>query len=274
MTDETKIANPYNARKEYDTGTESPRGVLSADESLHQTKKVPNNTEEQKVSDGDEDKPYHKVNYKKRYDDLKRHYDSKVNEWKQKEQNLQSQAPKYEVPKTPEDLANFKNQYPEVYGTIETVAYEMSKKQISELQEKLNRFEARENQIQRNEAESELAKEHPDFKELRSSPVFHKWVQDQPAEIQNWLYKSLDPKLAAKAISLFKKEIQWEAKRNVPSNKDASSSVRTKGTNGRDIDPRDKIWTTSEIKKLSSKEFESLSNDIDKAYKEGRVIKG
>lgn len=273
MTEETKIANPYNARKEHDSPVETKRGVPSANDSLanQQPSKVPENKEEVEEESGD--KPYNRVNYKKRYDDLKRHYDNKVNEWKQKEQALQQQTPKYEVPKTPEELANFKEQYPEVYDTIETVAHQMSQKQMEAMQEKLNRFEARENEITRKEAEAELAKAHPDYQELRSSPVFHKWVQEQPDEIQSWLYKSLDPRLATKAINLFKKEIQWEAKKS-QSTGDATATVQTKGSGSRQVDSRDKIWTTTEIKRLSSKEFEKVSNDIDKAYKEGRVIKG
>ena len=47
--------------------------------------------------------------FKKRYDDLKSHYDRKVNEWKEKEKSLSEQAqPTYKAPKSPEELAMFK----------------------------------------------------------------------------------------------------------------------------------------------------------------------
>ena len=51
--------------------------------------------------------------FKKRYDDLKSHYDRKVNEWKEKEKTLNEQVqPTYKVPKSPEELAMFKEKAP------------------------------------------------------------------------------------------------------------------------------------------------------------------
>ena len=46
------------------------------------------------------------VNYKKRYDDLKRHYDHKLNEWRTKEQTLMAEKKlgNTKLPKTPEEL--------------------------------------------------------------------------------------------------------------------------------------------------------------------------
>ena len=54
--------------------------------------------------DAPKDEPYKKPDYKKRYDDLKRHYDSKLNEFKSREQELLEEATKnkadYQAPKT------------------------------------------------------------------------------------------------------------------------------------------------------------------------------
>lgn len=269
-------ANPYNANKGW-SDTESgnvDRGLITAD-NPYVAKKQP---EPESYQEQDEDKPYKKVDYKKRYDSLKKHYDTKVNEFKAKEQEwVKSNTPKYEVPKTPEQLANFKEQYPEVYETIETVAYQMSQKQIEEMREKLNRVEARELEIRKKDAEIQLGQLHPDFKELRSSPVFHDWVRDQPEEIQSWLYKSLDPMKAAKAISLFKTEVEWSVPKNKNTRQDAAQAVNARSS-GKSMEDssgnRKKVWTTSEIKNLSVHEYDRLSKDIDKAFTEGRVIKG
>ena len=53
-----------------------------------------------------EDKPYKRPNYKKRYDDLKKHYDNKLTEFKHREEELlnQVQQPEYKAPKTEEEL--------------------------------------------------------------------------------------------------------------------------------------------------------------------------
>ena len=54
--------------------------------------------------------PYKKPDYKKRYDDLKKHYDNKLNEFKSREEELLKQAmPEYKAPKTEEELEQFKN---------------------------------------------------------------------------------------------------------------------------------------------------------------------
>lgn len=267
MSEDTQ-PNRYNANKNWSDAPKepSPIGIVNADTALYDPKREPT----EPVVDQDKvDKPYKRVNYKKRYDDLKRHYDQTVNKMKELETN---KAPKYEVPKTPEELATFKERHPEVYDTIETVAYQMSQKQIEDLQEKLNKFEARETNIQRQEAEAQLAKSHPDYKDLRQSPVFHKWVQEQPQEIQNWLYKSIDPSLASKAITLFKREVDWSS---VPKNKNQDPSSAVKARSGAHApEVGDKIWTTSEIKNLSVQDFDRYSKDIDAAYASGRVIKG
>ena len=49
-------------------------------------------------------------NFKKRYDDLKKHYDTKLDEWKQEKETLEAQSKAvktdtdYKPPKTPEEL--------------------------------------------------------------------------------------------------------------------------------------------------------------------------
>ena len=70
------------------------------------------------------------TDYKKRYDDLKRHYDTKLGEWKSEKETLSSaqQAGRNndltssELPKTVEELEAFKSKYPDVYAIVETVS--------------------------------------------------------------------------------------------------------------------------------------------------------
>ena len=70
-----------------------------------------------------ETNPYSKVDYKKRYDDLKRYYDRKLGEWTSKENDLKTQLrenrPKYTPPKSKEELDSFKKEYPDIYGVVE-----------------------------------------------------------------------------------------------------------------------------------------------------------
>ena len=66
--------------------------------------------------------------YKKRYDDLKKHYDNKLQEWKNEKEALEATAekmdldPSVKLPKSPEELEQFKEKYPDVYAVVQTVA--------------------------------------------------------------------------------------------------------------------------------------------------------
>ena len=69
---------------------------------------------------------------------------------------MQSAQPVYESPKTQEDLERFKNEYPDVYEVVESVAHLQSENQMKTLNEKVNLIEAREQDIMRREAEKRL----------------------------------------------------------------------------------------------------------------------
>ena len=103
--------------------------------------------EEQQVQE-DSKQPYKRPNYKKRYDDLKKHYDSKLNEFKQRELELIEQAQqgqvKYTPPKSQEELDEFKQKYPDVYNVVETVASMQSESRAKSLEEKVKLLQQRE----------------------------------------------------------------------------------------------------------------------------------
>ena len=75
--------------------------------------------------------------------------------------------------------------------------------------------------MSRDRAEVELAKKHPDFKEIRESGDFHDWASVQDNTVQSWLYDNSDnPKSAARAIDLYKydrglstKKVNYDAKK-------------------------------------------------------------
>ena len=117
--------------------------------------------------------PYKKPDYKKRYDDLKKHYDSKLNEFKSREQELIVEATQnrtdYKAPKSPEELEEFKNNYPDVYEVVETVAHMQSESKAKVLEERLSKLQERETQLIRQDAEKTLMDRHPDFEAITKS---------------------------------------------------------------------------------------------------------
>ena len=186
-------ANPYNMKKSWHKGDDKP--FVSSNElyfedpaeknKLFKSSDVNEAEQEDNVQvenlEAVKDTPYQKPDYKKRYDDLKRHYDSKLNEFKAREQELLEEATKnrqnYKAPKSIEELEQFREEYPDVYEVVETVSHLKSQEQSKDLQEKINRLEQREEELLRKDAEKRLMEKHPDFEDIRNSDDFHNWAK-------------------------------------------------------------------------------------------------
>ena len=280
------VPNPYNARKPWHTDDVMPKEGLTA-ESLfvapQETKQVEEGDQQiEEQEPAEKAKPYSQPNYKKRYDDLKKHYDNKLNEFRTREQELINEAtasrPEYQAPKTVEELEQFKAQYPDVYDVVETVSHLQSEAKVSELNSKIASLQERESAALRKEAEAELLSNHPDFAAIRESDDFHQWAESQPEDIQAWVYNNPNNvRLASRAIDLFKQDIGLASQgKKQTSNKSKSSSssaadmVSTKTTTI-DATAEPKIWTQEEIAALPMDEFDRLESEIDKALDEGRV---
>ena len=280
--------NPYNANKSWDTGEQHARGLGDPNTSLFQA--APQATDEPVVEatqtdavPEDVDTKYKKVDYKKRYDDMKRHYDSKLIEWKAKKEQLEARveatAPKT-VPKTPEELATFKEEHPDVYGIVESVAHQKAQEQLEAVTKEIEALRERETQTLMQKAQLELERLHPDFHEISATEEFHEWAEVQPKAIQEWIYENpTDSSLAARAIDLYKKDkgINSDAQKKVtkatPKVADPAEAVLVKDS----VNPTSgekKVWTTSEIDRLSVAQFETNQEELDNAFREGRIVKG
>ncbi len=247
-----EVSNPYNARKSWHT-PDKPR-VGDADGLFYPEQQQATPDEEAPEEDAH---PRKRTNYKKRYDDLKKHYDDKLAEFKQKEQELiamaQAAKPAYAPPKSEEELESFKQEYPDLYNTVESVAHIQSQRQVADLEAQLQSMRQRESEILRREAESTLKQRHPDFEDLRGDEQFHEWAREQPEQIQDWIYNNPDNvTLASKAIDLYKLETgisQKQQPKQVRQRGTAADMVSTKTTS---VDAKQpKIWTEREIAAMS-----------------------
>ena len=275
---EEPAANPYNAKKSWHT-PDKPRSG-DADSLFYEPQQA---TPEQDEAPEEEPQRKKRTNYKKRYDDLKKHYDDKVSQFKQREQELMAEArskqPQYEAPKSLEDLERFKNEYPDLYDTVESVAHMRSEQQVGELREQLSAIQMREAEILKREAETTLRERHPDFEDIRGDEAFHQWAEDQPQQIQDWIYNNPDDvSLASKAIDLYKLETGQAATRTRRSPRKQSATresaadiVSTKTTSIDSAQP--KVWTEREIAAMSIDQFDKFEDEINQAMSEGRVVK-
>jgi len=284
---EPQQANPYNAKKDWHDVKDKP---FVSSNSLFFDNNVTTEhdesdaieAEKQKV-EANEDKPYKRPNYKKRYDDLKSHYDSKLNEFKVREQELIDEAvasrPEYEAPKSAEELEEFKKEYPDVMAVVETVAHLQSESKTKVLEERLSALQNRENELVRKDAEKNLREKHPDFDEIRNSDEFQDWATVQPEAIKDWIFNNPDDAtLASRALDLFKKDIGLDVQ---PVTQSTSNSKQTRqsaadmiSTKTTSVKPnQQRVWSETEIAAMSVAEFDKFEEDISNAMQEGRIIK-
>ena len=258
----------------------TPTPYQNPDRNLMEKEDEKTATEEsQNESDETKSKEEHPVGvedavFKKRYDDLKRHYDETVSKHKdeliklKKEKEAISKQPIF---KTKEELENWRRDYPEMYDSVMQITSEAQLKTKQELQEEMLEVKRQQSQLAREKAEVELAKKHPDYKEIRESKDFHEWASVQDKMVQSWLYDNVDNSIAAaRAIDLYKydrglstKKVSESAKREA-----AKSVSKTKVSET----PSDKkIWKWDEIRKLKPSEYDKFEKEIDTANREGRI---
>jgi len=293
MTNEVQkeeTPNPYNKSKSWHEGDIKP---FESSEGLYFEKPedknklfksndineavVPENVETEEL-ESKKDTPYKKPDYKKRYDDLKKHYDNKLNEFRLREEELKNQVqqPEYKAPKTVEELEKFKNDYPDVYEVVETVAHMQSESKAKVLEERLSKLQQREQELIRKDAEKRLMDRHPDFEDIRNSDDFHSWAKEQPDSIQKWIYSNADDAdLASRALDLFKKDIGMDIpQKEKSSSKTIESAADMVSTKTTTVEPKQqKIWSEREIAAMSMDDFDKYEEEISNAMQEGRITK-
>jgi len=284
---EPQKANPYNAKKDWHNVKDKP--FVSSDSLFFDNNATTEHDEsdaieaEKQEVEATKDKPYKQPNYKKRYDDLKTHYDSRLDEFKAREQELLDEAaknrPDYKAPKSAEELEEFEKEYPDVMAVVETVAHLQSESKTKVLEERLSALQDRENEIIRKDAEKDLREKHPDFDEIRNSDDFQEWAKLQPESIKDWIFNNPDDALlASRALDLFKKDIGLEVQgatqtksNSKQTEQSAADMISTKTTS---VDPKQqRVWSEKEIAAMSVAEFDKYESEISEAMQEGRIIK-
>ena len=216
--------------------------------------------------------------FKKRYDDLKRHYDKTLSKHKNEVTKLKTQvehsANEILPPKDPAELAEWKKQYPDVYDVIETISLQQANDRSKKLEEKFQFLQTQQAEIAKEKAEVELLKRHPDFAEIKATDTFHEWAQMQDPTIQGWLYDNTDnADLAARAIDLYKMDtgiVKSKFKSSDVKKEAAKAVTATKRSNQGNVTEK-KVWTIDEITRLKPTQFEKYESDIMLARKEGRI---
>lgn len=135
------------------------------------------------------------------------------------------------------------------------------------------------NQMKQNQTLSALQQKHPDIKEIAMDANFQKWVVG--SNIRSELYERANNKYDYDAADeLFS---SWKSTQNVAQQavsverkerKQALNAASTGGANGSSEAPSRKIYRRSDIIELmrtNPQRYQSMSDEIYKAYQEGRV---
>lgn len=220
--------------------------------------------------------------YQKRYADLRRHMAAKEREWKERMDSLESQLKtttqqSMQLPTSEEEVKKWAEAYPDVARIVETIAITKAREEAGVYEQRLKDVERRERLAARKQAELELMKTHPDFDHLRRSPDFHDWVSKQPRLLQIALYENeTDWQAAARAIDLYKADkARLEPKRGPgrPRKEETAADAPAKASRDEpSTGPQKRVFSESEIAKMSPRQFEALEEEIMEAKREGRIV--
>lgn len=275
VNDDKLYRGKYREEVDNEEDEENPE-ELEAQEDTEEASATPQEAPESFAA---QEKEQESPQYKKRYDDLKRHYDKKLQEWQEKEDDYVSRLMSNSPTPAPDrdsglDLQSFKEQYPDVYNAITKISSTQSEERMKNLEDELSTIREREKKLEKQKAYQELLRNHPDFDELKASEEFTEWLQGQPKSISDGVYNNAtDAKWASRVVDLYKadaglnKKPAKSRKKNdaamsvsKPSAKEVASSVGDK-----------RVWKASEIGKMKPWEFEKMEAELDTARAEGRI---
>ena len=216
--------------------------------------------------------------FKKRYGDLRRHMQDKEKDWDDKFKALQRQledSTKQEIklPKSDDDIEAWATEYPDVAAIVETIAIKKAKEQAAGLEERVKEIDEMKADAARKKAEVELMTAHPDFDEIRDDDAFHNWVDEQPKWVQDALYENAsDSRSAARAIDLYKADMNIQTKKPVSNNKDAARSVNSRSNATPDSEDSKNVFKESQVNKMTAQQYEKASDAIMEAIRTGKFI--
>ena len=238
-----------------------------------QQKETSEETEAQE--DNDSELNAEEKSFKKRYGDLRRHMSEKENEWKERLSALEKRMEGENIrpPKSSEDIEQWASKYPDVAGIVETIAAKKAQEMFSKAEGKLQELNEAHEEASRVKAENIIRKTHKDFDDLRAADEFHDWADEQPKWVQDALYEnSDDPKSVVRVIDLYKSDKGLTPAAKKEKTKAAASSVTRRTKTQVDVADANDVIRESDVARMSDKQFEERSDEINKAIRSGKFV--
>jgi DNA repair exonuclease SbcCD ATPase subunit len=276
--EQVKVASGFAKRNANKQRIEEEEAELA--ELLKAREESPETTEEQQQADDDpEPESAEEKTFKKRYGDLRRHSQKKEGELQQQIDELRTQleaSTKKEIqyPKSESELEAWMEQYPDVAQIVETIAMKKAHEQASEFETKFKAIDEMKLEAQREKAEAELMRLHPDFEQIRDTDDFHNWVEEQPKWVQDALYDNdSDAKSAARAIDLYKSDMGITNKKKSSKDKEAAKAIGTRSERSAPEGDETKSYIKeSDVAKMSAVQYEKAAEEIAEAIRTGKFV--
>ena len=246
---------------------------------LVEEQKGASETSEEETPSEEEPTSAEEKTFKKRYGDLRRHTQEKEKQFQKqlddmKEQLAKATKKEMKLPKSDEDIEAWATEYPDVAKIVETIAMKKAREQALELESRIQKIDKMSVEAQKDKAEAELLRLHPDFTDIRDSDEFHDWADEQPKWVQDALYENdNDARSAARAIDLYKADKGIGKETKTKSNKSAAMEVSTKATKTKvDTAESGKKILESSVQKMSTAQYEKQADTIMEAIRSGNFV--
>jgi hypothetical protein len=262
---------------------EAERNGTKQDSDENQGDEVKNEANEPEPESAEE------KNWKKRYGDLRKHLQKKEDEYKKALDDSNKRIEKLEqsvkeapdLPKTKEEVEQFKQEHKDVYEILKSIAKEELQEDRKDLDEKLSKLEEKSQQQQFEEAEKKLQnhvsdKWDVDLGTLQADEEFHAWVMEQPQWMQDAIYEGgTDWKSAGRVIDLYMLDNGTaQQKKQTRRKKEAEKSASTVDSKTNATEPKTKAKTLkeSEVDRWSAEEFEQRESEIRQHIANGTFV--
>jgi hypothetical protein len=279
-----------NELDEEDTVAEQNPYVRYTDQDLQnsdtQSKDNKSDTSDKKGSSPNESDSKEET-FEKRWKDLKKHYDTVVPDLRNKVQDLEVSLEKknsFNPPKTMEEMESFREQHPEFYDVMLSLAYHQASELGNKSGNRIQQLEEKLAEAEQARAFAEIAKAHPDYLEIVKGQDFSVWLEKQALGVQSWVKdNSNDAALFIRSLDLYKLDTgitkQMPSRKGKESNEtrntmdtSAADSVSVSGSSISVGDTNKRVWSRDEIRQIiASGQFEKFEEELDEAMSEGRI---
>jgi len=233
------------------------------------------------VEEEEDSKPTNaeEATFKKRYGDLRRHSQKQQEEFESRinaleEQLKQATANEMQLPKSEDEIEAWAKDYPDIAAIIETIAIKKAKEQANQYEDKFKQIDEMRSNAQREKAEAELLRLHPDLPEIQADDAFHDWLEDQSPLFQSAVYDNAnDAKAAAAVITAYKAEMGIRTKKSKKAGTEAARDVQARSSRSApDATESNGTIRESQVAKMSGAEYERNAEVIAEAIRTGKFI--